>query len=175
MKKTLTIAALFATAAFASDEVITISDAYARASGMNAKAGAAFFMLDNASDHEIRITGATSDVAERVEIHTHKASDDGVMQMIEVEEGIVVPAQSCVLFERGGYHVMFMGIKEPFEQGKEIEVTLNFDAHDPMTLTIPVDLEHEEPEMRELPEGREACVSAKMEMMPKEGDSHEGH
>ncbi len=42
---------------------------------------------------------------------------------------------------RGGDHVMFMGLTAPFEQGKTLSVTLNFEKAGEMVVEIPVDLE----------------------------------
>ena len=136
---TTTAAALFALPAFAESE-IAIEDAYARASGMNAKAGAAFFQIMNHGDKDDRLIAAKSDVAKRVELHTHKETADGIMQMMEVEEGFPVAAGGMHALERGGDHVMFMGLNQPFEDGSTISVTLVFEKAGEMTVEIPVDL-----------------------------------
>jgi hypothetical protein len=45
------------------------------------------------------------------------------------------------MLERGGRHVMLMGLRGPLEQGKEIEITLTFENAEPLTVTVPVDNE----------------------------------
>ncbi len=134
-----TTAALLALPAFAEGD-ITIEDAYARASGMNAMAGAAFFQIMNHGDQGDRLIAAKSDVAKRVELHTHKETAEGVMQMMEVEEGFPVAAGGMHALQRGGDHVMFMGLNQPFEDGSTINVTLVFEKAGEMTVEIPVDL-----------------------------------
>lgn len=124
--------------AFAQD--ITITDAYARTSGMMAKSGAAFMVIENHAAADDRLVSATSDVAQRVELHTHIAGADGVMQMVEVPEGFVVPAQGSHALARGGDHVMFLGLTRELEQGDKVSVTLTFEKAGPMTVEIPVDL-----------------------------------
>ncbi len=57
-----------------------------------AKSGAAFMSFDNSADADDRLIGVTSDAAQRVELHTHMDIGNGVMQMIEVEDGMVIPA-----------------------------------------------------------------------------------
>ena len=42
--------------------------------------------------------------------------------------------------QRGGDHVMFMGLNQPFEDGSTISVTLVFEKSGEMTVEIPVDL-----------------------------------
>jgi len=120
---------------------VMIEDAYARASGPTARAGAAFFMIRNGTDSDDRLIAATSDVAERVELHTHIEDANGVMRMIEVEDGIAVPAGGMHALQRGGDHVMFMGLRQPFEHGDTISVTLTFEQAGDMTVEIPIDLE----------------------------------
>lgn len=129
----------FAGAALAEGKIM-IDDAYARASGKNAKAGAAFMVIMNHGEDD-RLIGAKSDVAARVELHTHKIDDNGVAKMIEVEEGFEIPAGESHMLKRGGDHVMFMGLKQSFEQGDMIPVTLIFDKAGEMQVEIPVDLE----------------------------------
>jgi copper(I)-binding protein len=131
------IAATFAAPALAE---IKIGDPYARASGPMAKAGAAFMMIENTGTEDDRLVSAESPAAARVELHTH-TEVDGVMRMTEVEEGFVVPAGGMAMLERGGMHVMFMGLTEGWKQGDMVPVTLTFEKAGEMMLDIPVDLE----------------------------------
>lgn len=130
---------LSATALFAGD--ITIEDAYARSSTPTSKTGAAFLMLKNAGDADDRLIAASSDVAKRVELHTHKDAGNGVMQMVEIEGGIVVPAGGMHMLKRGGDHIMFMGLTGPLEQDQEVAVTLTFEKAGEVEILIPVDHE----------------------------------
>lgn len=130
-------ATLLAAPAWAAD--ITIDDAYARAS--NAKAGAAFMVIHNAGDTDDRLISAASDVAARVELHTHKDMGEGVMKMMHVEEGFAIPGGGMHSLARGGDHIMFMGLKDAFEQGDTLSVTLTFEKAGEMVVEIPVDLE----------------------------------
>jgi copper(I)-binding protein len=118
-----------------------VGDPYARAASPMAVSGAAFMAVPNPTDTDDRIVAATSDIAERVELHTHIQNSDGVMQMVELEDGIPLPAGETVLLERGGLHVMFLGLRQPLNQGDEITVTLEFETAEPLTVTIPVDLQ----------------------------------
>jgi len=128
-----------ATSAFAAD--VLVKDAYARSAGKTAKTGAAFMMIMNHGSENDRLIDVTSDVAKRVELHTHKENGDGVMQMLHVEEGFAIPAGEMHPLKRGGDHVMFIGLNQPFEQGDMIPVTLVFEKAGEVTVEIPVDLE----------------------------------
>jgi copper(I)-binding protein len=119
---------------------IMIQDAYARASGMNAKAGAAFFEIVNHSGQDDRLIAARSEVAKRVEIHTHKEDENGVMKMLEVTEGLPVANGGVHVLKRGADHVMFMGLNQSFEDGEVVSVTLVFENAGEMSVEIPVDL-----------------------------------
>lgn len=125
-------------ATFAQD--ITIEDPFARASSPVAKSGAAFMVIANAGDEDDRLIAAESDVAARVELHTHMQDANGVMRMIEVEDGMAVPAGGSHALERGGDHVMFMGLTGPFVQGETVSVTLIFEKAGPISVDIPIDL-----------------------------------
>ncbi|MBE0454328.1 MAG: copper chaperone PCu(A)C [Roseovarius sp.] len=118
---------------------IHILDPYARAASPAATTGAAFMLIDNIGDADDRLVGAASPVAQMVQIHTHR-EEDGVMKMLHLTEGLPIGAGDSVILERGGHHLMFMGLTESFEQGKEIPLTLIFEKSGEITLDIPVDL-----------------------------------
>lgn len=141
--KRIILAAIAATIAMPAlaESQITIDDPYARAAGMNAMAGAAFFGIENSGDEDDRLIGAKSDIAKRVELHTHIADDNGVMKMTHVPEGFPVPAGSTHMLERGGDHVMFMGLNQSLEQGDLVSVTLVFEKAGEIEVDIPVDLD----------------------------------
>ncbi|MBV2358502.1 copper chaperone PCu(A)C [Thalassococcus sp. CAU 1522] len=122
---------------------ITIEDAYARSAMPNAKTGAAFMIISNSGDADDRLLSVASDVAQRVELHTHIDNGQGMMQMVEVEEGFVIPAGGSHALQRGGDHVMFMGLTGPLVQGEAVTVTLTFEKAGDMVVEIPVDLERQ--------------------------------
>ena len=120
---------------------ITVDDPYARASSMMSSSGAAFMIIHNNTDTDDRLVGAASDVADKVELHTHKEDENGVMRMLHVEEGFAIPAGGTIEMVRGGHHVMFLGLKEEMAQGDVISVTLQFEKAGDVTVEVPVDLE----------------------------------
>ncbi|WP_238935772.1 copper chaperone PCu(A)C [Sulfitobacter mediterraneus] len=136
---TAAYAALFMLAAPAFAGEIMVKDPYARSSTPSSPTGAAFMTLMNHSDQDDRLIAASSDVAGRVELHTHIEDENGVMKMTEVEGGIALPAGEMHALKRGGDHVMFMGLKAPLEQDAEITVTLTFEKAGDMEVKVPVD------------------------------------
>ena len=134
-------AAVLSLAAPALADAITIKDPFARASSPSAKSGAAFMQIANSGETEDRLVAARSDVAQRVEIHTHIQDANGVMRMVEIEDGIVIPAGGMAMLQRGGDHVMFLGLIESLDHGETISVTLTFEQAGDIEVPIPVDLE----------------------------------
>lgn len=118
---------------------ITISDAYARSAGAMAQAGAAFMAVTNTTDADDRLIEARSDIAARVELHTHIITD-GIARMTRLEDGIPIPAGETVMLERGGLHVMFMGLDAGMAEGETVDVTLVFETAGEIPVAIPVDL-----------------------------------
>lgn len=131
-------AACLAAPAFA--EGIEIHDPYAIASRPGAPTGGAYMVIENHSDTDDRLVSASAPVAQMVQVHANIIDDDGVAHMVEHEHGIALPAGGSITLERGGDHVMFMGITEPFEDGLLIPLTLHFEVAGDLLVEVPVDL-----------------------------------
>ncbi|WP_422047740.1 copper chaperone PCu(A)C [Shimia sp.] len=142
--KTFTLAAAaavaFALPAFA-ETTIAVKDAYARVATKISKSGASFMVIENTGSEDDRLVSVSSDVAKRTELHTHKDIGDGKMKMLHVKEGFVIPAGGKHMLQRGGDHVMFMGLTHGLEHGDVVNVTLTFEKAGDITLEVPVDLE----------------------------------
>lgn len=149
MKLKTLLVATAATLAFATPSLadIMVHHGYARSSGMMAKSGAAFMVIENTGDTADHLVSATSDVAVKTELHTHIENSEGVMQMVHVEEGFEIPAGGMIMLARGGKHVMFMGISSPFVDGEDVTFTLVFRDAGEITVTVPVDLNREPGQM----------------------------
>ncbi|CAM4290647.1 Copper chaperone PCu(A)C [Bordetella tumbae] len=118
-----------ATSAWAQDYKvgqIEIDDLWVRASAPGQTNGAGYLDIDNDAKTADRLVSVSSDAAERVELHTVQA-EKGVARMRHLPEGIEVPAEGEVKLAPGGYHVMFMNLKQPFVAGAEVPATLKFE------------------------------------------------
>jgi len=124
----------------ASAETISVDDAYVRASSKLAKSAAAFMEIRNTSSRDDRLLDVKSEVAKKVELHTHIKGDDGVMKMRRVEDGFVISGNGVLKLERGGDHIMFMGLIQPFVDGEAISLTLIFETAGSIELEIPIHL-----------------------------------
>ncbi len=116
-----------------------VRDAYARAASAAAQSGAIFMVIENHRAIDDRLIAVRSDVAERVELHTHVQDAQGVMRMIEVEDGFPIPAESEHALSRGGDHVMLLGLTRPLTDGEMVTLTLVFEQSGELTVEVPVD------------------------------------
>lgn len=123
IRMTLAALAVLTPAMALAQEGLAIRDAYVRSA--NPKTAAAFMVIENRGAADCRLTGVSSDAAERVELHTH-AEQDGVMKMQKIEGGIDIPAGADHALVRGGDHVMLMGLTKPLADGDTIALALDF-------------------------------------------------
>ena len=131
-------AALFALPALAHDGVHII-DPYARSMGGIGASGAIFFQMENHAATDDRLIGVASDVAQKVEMHTHSEDANGVMQMLHVPEGFAVTAGETHALDRGGDHIMLMGLTRALADGDMITLTLTFENSGELVIEVPVD------------------------------------
>ncbi|MDO5643670.1 MAG: copper chaperone PCu(A)C [Paracoccus sp. (in: a-proteobacteria)] len=116
---------------------VQISDAYARSS--NPKSGAAFMIIANEGADDCTLIGGFSPRAGRVELHTSRENDAGLMEMVALDDGITIPAHGTHHLARGGDHLMLMELPEPLAQGDEVPVTLDFGSCGTVELLLPLD------------------------------------
>ncbi len=134
-------AILAAGVAFAHDGV-HVENAYAITSGPGAMSGAVFFeIVNHSTTAPDRLISASSDVAQRVELHTHLIDANGVARMVEVEDGFAVAPGETHVLERGGDHVMLMGLTRPLADGDIFELKLVFEREGEVVVEVPVDLD----------------------------------
>ncbi|RED48046.1 copper chaperone PCu(A)C [Aestuariispira insulae] len=134
------VVTLMSVTAFAHDVKLgdlMIEEAWARASATKqAKAGGAYLTIHNKGDDD-KLIRASSDVAKKVELHTHQMVGDGVMKMTEVAF-VPVPSGGMAELKPGSYHVMFMGLKQPFVEGEMFDLTLTFEKAGETTVQVMV-------------------------------------
>lgn len=85
---------------------------------------AAYFTASLTEGREDLLVSARIEGAERVELHTHMMSEDGVMQMREVGPQVLGDGEALV-FAPGGLHLMVFGLPAVAE-GETVTGTLIF-------------------------------------------------
>lgn len=123
------LAAFTAAPAFADDVTvgaIKIAAPWTRATPKGASVGGGYFKLTNTGTTPDQLVGGSSDASQRFEIH-EMSMDNGVMKMREMPKGIEIKPGETVEFKPGGYHVMFMGLKQQLRQGQDLKATLQFE------------------------------------------------
>jgi periplasmic copper chaperone A len=123
----------------AAHDGIHVEDAYARVSGETAKSAAVFMTLMNHSIEDDRLLSVRSDDADRAELHTHTLDTNGVMHMGEVIEGFPIMGQEAHMLDRGGDHIMLLGLKQGLKQGDTVTLTLKFERGEEIVVEVPVD------------------------------------
>lgn len=88
---------------------------------VNDKMAGGFMVIKNGSGTADKLTGATSPLSDDLEIHETK---DQKMQQVQSMD---VPANGELRLERGGNHIMFMGLKSTPQVGDKVTVELRFE------------------------------------------------
>lgn len=124
---------------------LLVGNVWARASMMVAGNSAVFGTLANLTESEDTLVGASTEVAEVVEIHESSVDADGVMSMNPLPEGLNLMAGQVVTLEPGGLHIMLINLQKDLVAGETFELTLEFENAG--SLTVPVMIQEMTEEM----------------------------
>jgi copper(I)-binding protein len=117
---------------------LSISQAWTRATPPRAQTAGGFLTIENTGDAPDRLIGASSPIASQVEIHEMRM-DNGVMVMRPAADGITIPAGGSVTLAPGGFHIMFMQLKEGLAEGDAVTVELSFEHAGNIEVVFPVE------------------------------------
>lgn len=117
--------AFSAATAFAQAGSLKVERPFARATAPGAAVGGGYATIVNTGSAADRLVSASSPAAARMELHEMKM-ENNVMKMREVK-GLDVPAGGKLELKPGGYHLMFMELKQPLKEGAKVPVTLKFE------------------------------------------------
>lgn len=117
--------------------VVTVSDAWVRATPPGAAVAGGYFTLTNNSTQPLRLVAVETPAAPGVEIHEMR-SVDGVMQMRELSEGVVLDPGQPVTLAPGGIHLMLMAPPTALAAGDEVTLRLVFEGADAIEVQAPV-------------------------------------
>lgn len=122
------VAVLVASPALAADYTagsLKISAPWARATPKGAQVGGGYMSITNTGTAADRLIGGASGVASSFEVH-EMSMDGGVMKMRMLKDGLEIKPGETVTLKPGGYHVMFIGLKDQLKQGGAFKSTLEF-------------------------------------------------
>ena len=135
------LAALLLTAApvLGQEVQIEIDGAYAIATTPQATTGSAYMTVHNHAAEVDHLLSVASPAAAKVEVHD-SSEVDGILRMEALAGPLEVPAGGAATLQRGGTHLMFMGLTSPWEDGATVPVTLTFERAGEVEVEVPVDL-----------------------------------
>jgi protein SCO1/2 len=114
---------------------VQVSDAVCRPAGPGRDVTGCYVTLTaNRADRLIAVSSA---FARDVQIHEMK-TENGVMQMGELTEGVALPAGETVRLAPGGNHLMVFGSTRPLEEGAGLALTLTFEQAPAQTVPFRV-------------------------------------
>lgn len=104
--------------------MVMISDAWVQEAPPMAGVNAAYMVIENAAGQPKRLTGASSPVFERVEMHNTEIHD-GMADMVR-QASVEIPAHGRFEFRPGGYHFMLMKARHGVRAGDKVRLLLSF-------------------------------------------------
>ena len=119
-------------------DAVLLVDGWVRATAPGMPNGAAYGLLVNLGDQADTLIGASSDVAEAVELHEMVMGDGDVMQMRPLADGIEVPAGGFTQLQPGGLHIMLINLQQPLVPGETVDFVLTFASQGEVAVTLPV-------------------------------------
>ena len=117
---------------------IHILSPWARALPPTSPNGAVYLTLTNHGAHPDTLLGASADIAEHVEVHSH-ILEDGMMKMRRVES-VDLPPHKEVLFAPRGHHIMLIGLKQPLAVGDQFSLLLTFEQTEQALVEVVVQM-----------------------------------
>jgi copper(I)-binding protein len=103
---------------------LRIEKAWARTTAPGATTGAGYLTIVNETAAD-RLVGASSPVADKVELH--ESAMDGMVMTMRPLGPVEIKAGETLALAPGGRHLMFTGLKQPLVAGQKVPVTLTFE------------------------------------------------
>jgi len=103
---------------------VTLVDAWIRPTPPVTNVGAFYLTVDNGTDRDDRLVGASSPRCAEIEIH-RTSTVDGVAAMDLADPAdLEVPARGRLVLEPSNLHAMCLGLTEPVVDGERIPLTV---------------------------------------------------
>lgn len=105
---------------------LLIENPWTRATPRGAAVAGGYLTITNRGSTPDRLIGGNVAFAGRFELHEMKM-ENGVMQMRPLPQGLEIRPGQTVELKPGGFHVMFMGLKQAPREGEKLKGTLVFE------------------------------------------------
>ena len=119
---TVAVAVVIATPALA-EESIRVFDAWARATILASRLGAAYVTVESATEDQL--LGVATPVAGQVMVQA--VEKDGDINRMKHIETLDLPAGERITLAPGGMHLMLMGLQDKLSEGTTLPMTLSFE------------------------------------------------
>ena len=116
---------------------LNLEQPWSRATPGGAKVGGGYLRITNTGADSDRLIGGSFPLASKVEVHEMRMEGD-VMRMKPVEGGLEIKPGATVELKPGGFHLMFMDLKEPLKEGQAVKGTLTFEKAGPVQVEYTV-------------------------------------
>ena len=115
---------------------ILISDVRSFATPPGVPHAAVYLNLQNQGEQAQQLIALRTAVAEAAEMHNTRQRD-GMLEMYQLEQ-VEIPPQATVSFERGGLHIMLLGLSHPLVAAEHFKLTLRFASGEERTVMVQV-------------------------------------
>ena len=120
------------------EQEVSVIDAWARKSASPNNNSAAYLKINNPTQKQITIIGASAPmVANNVELHKSFVDERGISRMVSIDK-IVVPAESSVELSPGGIHIMLFDLKRQLVENDTFQLTLSVSESKPIVTEVTV-------------------------------------
>lgn len=131
------LTAVFLLSACETETGVEVHDAWIRAT-LQGENGAVYFVLHNHTHQDDELIGATTSVADIVEIHQSigEAGTDVIrMEMVSL---VPVAADEEIIFAPGKYHLMLVNLKKELKVGDHVGMIVHFRNHEDIVVKVSV-------------------------------------
>lgn len=105
---------------------LTIIHAHIPQPSATAMAAGGYMGITNGGTTDDALIGVEAPFAKQAMLHSSETTADGVTKMTHIDR-LDIPAGQTVNLERGGYHIMLMGLTQTLTEGQMLPATLIFE------------------------------------------------
>ena len=116
---------------------LLISDFWIKPTIGNHKMTSGYLTIENTNNIDERLVSLTSEISKKTQLHDMVVQND-IMMMKHLLGGVVIKANSKVIFRPGSYHIMFINLQQSLKVMNKYQVTLKFQNSGSITIEMPV-------------------------------------